>query len=54
MHEYQLVDIQYISNIEKNKFKLKNIMKLSTNIRRTRKAAKSLKISINNFEIEAK
>ena len=46
--------MQYIYDIKKNKFKSKNIMKLSTSIRYTRKAAKSLKIGTNSLEIEAK
>lgn len=55
MHmKYWLVDIQYIGNIKKNKFKLENIIKLSTNVRRIRKAAKSFKISTNVLEIKAK
>ena len=35
-------------------FKLKNIMKLSMSVMRTREAAKSLKIGTNGLEIEAK
>ena len=54
MHKYWLVDIQYICNIKKKKFKPKNIMKLSTNIRHTKKATKSLKIDTNGLKIEAK
>lgn len=54
MREYRLVDIQYIRDIKKNKFKPENIMKLSTNVRRTKKAAKSLKIGTKSLEIEAK
>ena len=54
MREYRLVDIQYIRDIKKNKFKPENIMKLSTSVRRTREAAKSLKIGTNGLEIEAK
>lgn len=54
MREYWLINIQYIHNIKKNMFKLENIMKLSIRVRRTRKAAKSLKISINGLEIETK
>lgn len=52
--KYQLVNFQYICNIKKNKFKPKNIMKLSTCIKQTRKAAKSLKIDTNSLEITAK
>lgn len=37
-----------------NKFKPKNIMKLSTSIRGMRKVAKNLKISTNCLEIEVK
>ncbi len=48
MHEYRSVDIQYICNIKINKFKPENIMKLSTSVRRTREAAKSLKIGTNS------
>ena len=40
--------------MKKNKFKPENIMKLSTSVRRTREAAKSLKIGTNGLEIEAK
>ena len=54
MHEYRSVDIQYIPDIKKNKFKPENIKKLSTSVRRTRKAAKSLKIGTSGLEIEAK
>lgn len=53
MRGYQLVEIQYIRVI-KNKFKPENIMKLSTSVRRTREAAKILKIGANGLEIEAK
>lgn len=49
-----MVDIQYISNIKKNKFNPENIMKLSTNVRYTRKVAKYLKIYTNNLVIEIK
>lgn len=52
MHKYQLIYIQYIYNIKKNKFKLKNILKLNINIKYIRKATKSLKISTNNLENE--
>lgn len=48
------MDIQYIWNIKRNKFKSENIMKLNTSIRRTREAAKSLKIGTNGLETEAK
>ena len=54
MREYRSVDIQYIRDIKKNKFKPENIMKLSTSVRRTREAAKSLKIGTSGLEIEAK
>lgn len=54
IRKYRLVNIQYICDIKKNKFKSKNIMKFSTSVRRTRKAAKSLKINTNGLEIEAK
>lgn len=54
MREYWSVDIQYICDIKKNKFKLANIMKLSISVRRTREAAKSLKMSISGLEIKAK
>lgn len=53
MRGYQLVEIQYI-RVKKNKFKPENIMKLSTSVRRTREAAKILKIGANGLEIEAK
>lgn len=49
-----LVDIQYIRDIKKNKFKLKNIMKLSTSIQKIRKTAKSFKIGTSSLEIETK
>ncbi len=54
MREYWSVDIQYIRDIKKNKFKPENIMKLSTSVRRTREATKSPKIGTNGLEIEAK
>ncbi len=54
MYEYWLIDIQYIYNIKKNKFKLKNIIKLSINIKYIKEATKSLKIGINSLEIETK
>ena len=40
MCEYQSVDIQYIRDIKKNKFKPENIMNLSTSVRCTRKRPK--------------
>lgn len=46
--------MQYIYDIKRNKFKLEKIMKLSTSVRCTRKAAKSLKIGLNILEIEIK
>ena len=54
MCEYRSVDIQYIPDIKKNKFKPENIMKLSTSVRRTREAAKSLKIGTSGLKIKAK
>lgn len=54
MREYRSVDIQYIRDIKKNKFKPENIMKLSTSVRRTREATKSLKIGTSGLEIETK
>ncbi len=39
--------------MKKNKFKPENIMKLNTSIRRTKGAAKILKISTRDLEIEA-
>lgn len=54
MREYRSVDIQYIRDIKRNKFKPEKIMKLSTSVRRTREAAKSLKIGTSGLEIEAK
>ena len=54
MREYRSVDIQYIWDIKRNKFKPENIMKLSTSVRRTREAAKGLKIGTNGLETEAK
>ena len=53
IRKYLLVDIQYICNIKKIKFKLENIMKLSTHVRCTRKTAISLKIGTNGLKIEA-
>lgn len=53
MREYRSVDIQYIRDIKKNKFKPENIMKLSTSVQRTREATKSLKIETSGLEIEA-
>lgn len=40
--------------MKKNLFKLKNIIKLSKGVRRTKKAVQSLKINANSLEIEAK
>ena len=54
MREYRSVDIQYIRDIKKNKFKPENTMKLSTSVRRIREAAKSLRIGTSGLEIEAK
>lgn len=54
MRKYQLVDIQYICQNKKNKFKPKNIIKLITSIRRIREVTKSLKIIINSLEIKFK
>lgn len=54
MYKYQLVNIQYLYNIKKNKLKPKNIIKLNTSIRYNREVAKSLKIGINGLEIKAK
>lgn len=54
MCEYCSVNIKYIWDINKNKFKPENIMKLSTSVKRTRKAAKSLKIGTSGLEIKAK
>lgn len=54
IRKYQLVNIQYICDIKKNKLKTENIIKLSYNIRCTRKTAKSLKIGTNSLEIKAK
>ena len=54
MREYRSVDIQYIRDIKRNKFKPENIMKLSTSVRRTKEAAKSLMIGTSGLEIEAK
>ena len=54
MRKYWSINILYIRDIKKNKFKPENIMKLSTSVRRTREAAKSLKIGTNGLEIEAK
>ena len=54
MRKYSLVDIQYIRNIKKNKFKPENIIKLSKKMRRTREVVKSLGIDTGGLEIEAK
>ena len=54
MREYRLVDIQYIQDIKKNKFKPENNMNLSTSIRCTREVAKSLKVGTSGLEIEDK
>ena len=54
MHKDQLMDIQYIRNIKKNKSKSKNIMKLNKSLRRTSKAAKSLEIGTNGQKIDDK
>ena len=52
--KYRPVNIQYIRDIKKNKFKPENIIKLSLSIRSTREAAKNLKIDTNSLEIETK
>ena len=54
MRDYCSVDIQYVRDIKRNKFKPENIMKLSTSVRRTREAAKNLKIGTSGLEIDAK
>ena len=54
IYEYHSIDIQYIRDIKKNIFKLKNIIKLNTSVRHTKEAAKSLKIGTSSLEIEAK
>lgn len=54
IRKYWLVNIWYIHDIKKDKFKLKNIMILSISIIYIRKIAKSLKIGTNNLEIEDK
>lgn len=54
MRKYWLIDIQYICHIKKNKFKPEIFMKLSTNVKSTKKAIKSLKIGTHDLEIEAK
>lgn len=54
MCKYWSIDIHYICDIKKNKFKSENIMKLSISMRRIRETAKSLKISTNGLEIEVK
>lgn len=41
-------------DIKKNKFKIENFIKLSISIRRTREAAKSLKIDTSNLKIKIK
>lgn len=54
IRKYQLVNIQYIYDIKKNKLKRKNIIKLNTSIRYSREVTKSLKIGTNGLEIKAK
>ena len=54
MRKYRSMDIQYIRDIKKNKFKPENIMKLSTSVKHTREAAKRLRIGSSRLEIEAK
>lgn len=54
MHKYRSIDIQFIRDIKKNKFKPENIMKLSISVKHTREAAKILKISTSDLEIKAK
>lgn len=49
MRKYRSVDIQHIRDIKKNKFKSEKIMKLSTSVRRTREAAKILKIGTSGL-----
>ena len=54
IRKYGSIDIQYIWNIKKNKFRPKKIMKFSTSVRYTREAAKNLKIVTSGLKIEAK
>lgn len=49
-----MIDIKYIWNIKKNKFKLENFIKLNISIKYIKKAARNLKIDINGFKIKAK
>ena len=48
------MNIQYIQNIEKNKFLSENIMKFRTWVRSIKIMTKNLKIDISSFEIETK
>lgn len=54
IHKYWLINIQYICNIKLSQFKSVNMIKLSTNIRYIREAAKSIKIDINYLKIKVK
>lgn len=44
MHGYCSVDIQYNWDTKKNKFKPKNIIKLSISVRQTKEAIKNIKL----------
>ena len=54
IYKYCSVDIQYILDISRNKFKLENIMKLNTSVKHIKKEVKCLKIDISRLEIKAK
>lgn len=54
MHKYWSVKIQYIRDIKNNKFKSENFIKLSTSVRRTKEAAKSLKMGTHSLDIKVK
>ncbi len=54
IRHYCSLDIQFIWNIMKDKFKSKNILKLSTSVGQTKEATKNLKLGINRLKIGAK
>ncbi len=48
------MDIKYIPNMKKNKFKVENTMKLSINVRQIIKSTKIFTPAINSLKIEPK
>ena len=54
MHEYCSLDIKYIQDIKKNKFKPENNMNLSTSVRQNKKVTNNLSLGTCRLKIEAK